>query len=100
MEKTVCKAEGWQGVPFILPDDSDSGNSGTNNGTGSRNNGGQWIDRIGEWGSTFGNQLTSWIMAWKGNYPTQQQDNTPKVFAIAGVTAIVLIVILLIIFKK
>ena len=44
--------------------------------------------------------ITSIVQAKTGNYPTYQEDNTPKVLAIAGVGAIVLIIILVIIFKK
>ena len=41
------------------------------------------------------------ISAQTGNYaPVAEHDNTPKVLAIAGVGALVLIVVLFIIFKK
>lgn len=41
------------------------------------------------------------VAAKEGNYPPAQQvDNTPKILAIAGVGALVLIVVLFIIFKK
>lgn len=51
-------------------------------------------------GSTTGG-IASIVAAKEGNYPPAAQvDNTPKILAIAGVGALVLIVVLFIIFKK
>ena len=82
----------------------DSG-SGSSNISGSRNSGdnswlGSIISNAGGWMDTIFGGITSITQAKTGNYPTVQQDNTPKVLAIAGVGAVVLIVVLLIIFKK
>lgn len=82
----------------------DSG-SGSSNISGSRNSGdngwlGSIISNAGGWMDTIFGGITSITQAKTGNYQTIQQDNTPKVLAIAGVGAVVLIVVLLIIFKK
>lgn len=82
----------------------DSGSSSSNI-SGSRNSGdngwlGSIISNAGGWMDTIFGGITSVTQAKTGNYPTVQQDNTPKVLAIAGVGAVVLIVVLLIIFKK
>lgn len=87
-----------------------SGNSGTTNSGSSSasdsNSGGStgiWdsiFNNAGGWISSISGGIASIVQAKTGNYPTYQQDNTPKVLAIAGVVAVVLIIILVIIFKK
>lgn len=63
-----------------------------------------WGSLIGNVGTIIGSTtsgVASIIAAKEGNYPPAPQvDNTPKILAIAGVGALVLIVILFIIFKK
>ena len=66
------------------------------------NSGGIWpsiINNAGGWLSTIGQTVTGSIAA---KNPTTIEDNTPRVLAIAGVgvAAVVLIIALLIIFKK
>ena len=58
------------------------------------------FNNAGGWISSISGGISSIVQAKTGNYPTYQQDNTPKVLAIAGVVAVVLIIILVIIFKK
>lgn len=58
------------------------------------------IENSGGWITSIGGSISSIVQAKTGNYPTYQYDNTPKVLAIAGIGAVVLIIILLIIFKK
>lgn len=88
-----------------------SGNYGTtNSGSSSAPNNSNSGGSTGIWDKIFNNAgglissvsegIASIVQAKTGNYPTYQQDNTPKVLAIAGVVAVVLIIILVIIFKK
>ena len=89
---------GWKGIPYLLPDD-DQDNKGTDSG----NSSGIWgsiFSNAGGWISSISEGIASIVQAKTGNYPTYQQDNTPKVLAIAGIGAVVLIIILVIIFKK
>ena len=80
-------------------DGSSPGSCG-NSETGS--SGGIWpsiINNAGGWLSTIGQTITGGIAA---KNPATVQDNTPRVLAIAGVgvAAVVLIIALLVIFKK
>ncbi len=73
---------------------------GVNVETGS--SGGIWpsvINNAGGWMNTIGSTITGSIAA---KNPPAYQDNTPRVLAIAGVgvAAVVLIIALLVIFKK
>ena len=77
---------------------ADSSESESETGT----SGGIWpniINNVGGWLGTIGNTVTGSIAA--KNQPTVE-DNTPRVLAIAGVgvAAVVLIIALLVIFKK
>ena len=83
----------------------DSGYNESPNNSGSRNSGdngwlGSIINNAGSWVSSIFSGAAEITRAKTGNYPTVQQDNTPKVLAIAGVGALVLIIVLFIIFKK
>lgn len=73
-----------------------------NGTTTSGTSGGVWnsvFDHAGDWLSTIGQTITGSIAA---KNPAVVEDNTPKVLAIAGVgvAAVVLIIALLVIFKK
>ncbi len=86
-----------------LRDGLNSGSNGPN--SGSRNSGdngwiGSIINNAGSWMSSIFSGSAEIARAKTGNYPTVQQDNTPKVLAIAGVGVLVLIIVLFIIFKK
>lgn len=95
----------WAGFPYrsdvTVADVAASGSSaGSYGNTGASS--GIWpsiINNVGGWLGTIGNTVTGSIAA---KNPQPVQDNTPKVLAIAGVgvAAVVLIIALLIIFKK
>lgn len=94
-------------VPLAIDTNSDDYNAAVNTMNSSRSNNadgeGIWssiISNAGNWISSIGGSVASIVQAKTGNYPTYQQDNTPKVLAIAGIVAVVLIIILVIIFKK
>lgn len=103
----IKRADGgaWAGLPYSLETTVDDvANTGSSPGSYGRNNtsGGIWnsiINNAGGWLNTIGNTVTGSIAA--KNQPTVQ-DNTPRVLAIAGVgvAAVVLIIALLVIFKK
>ena len=64
--------------------------------------GGIWpsiIDNVGGWLNSIGQTITG---SFAAKNPVTMQDNTPRVLAIAGVgvAAVVLIIALLVIFKK
>lgn len=62
---------------------------------------GNLISNAGNIISSTTGGIASIVQAKTGNYPTYQQpDNTPKILAVAGVFSVVLIVVLLVIFKK
>lgn len=96
------RADGdWAGFPYrsdvTVGQVQQSGSS-----PGSYGNSGIWssiIGNAGGWLNSIGQTITGSIAA---KNPVQVQDNTPKVLAIAGVglAAVVLIIALLIIFKK
>lgn len=97
------RADGnWAGFPYrsdvtvsqVQQSGSSPGSYGTNSGI--------WnsiIGNAGGWLNSIGQTITGSIAA---RNPVTVQDNTPKVLAIAGVglAAVVLIIALLIIFKK
>ena len=97
-------------VPLVIDTNSDDYKAAVatmNESSGSKSSnadGGNIWDKIfnnaGGWISSISGGISSIVQAKTGNYPTYQQDNTPKVLAIAGVVAVVLIIILVIIFKK
>ena len=93
-------------VPFAIDTNSDDYKAAvaTMNKSSDSKDGGNIWDKIfknaGGWISSISGGIASIVQAKNGNYPTYQQDNTPKVLAIAGVGAVVLIIILVIIFKK
>lgn len=97
-------------VPLAIDTNSDDYKAAVetmNASSGSRTNnaggGGIWdsiFNNAGGWISSISGGIASIVQAKTGNYPTYQQDNTPKVLAIAGIGAVVLIIILVIIFKK
>lgn len=84
MAKIMCRADG--------------------NDTSGRSTQTWWGSLIENAGNIVGSTtagIAAIVAAKEGNYPPAQQvDNTPKILAIAGVGALVLIVILFIIFKK
>lgn len=95
----------WAGFPYrsdVTVDEVSA--SGSTPGSYGRNNksGGIWssiIDNAGGWINSIGQTVTGSIAA---KNPVTVQDNTPRVLAIAGVgvAAVVLIIALLVIFKK
>ena len=95
----------WAGFPYRSDVTvSDVAATGSSPGSYGRNNvsGGVWssiINNAGGWLNTVGQTITGSIAA--KNQPAVQ-DNTPRVLAIAGVgvAAVVLIIALLVIFKK
>lgn len=95
----------WAGFPYSSDVTVDqvaaSGSSPGSYGT-SGNSGSLWnsiVNNVGGWLSTIGQTVTGSVAA---KNPPTVEDNTPKVLAIAGVgvAAVVLIIALLIIFKK
>lgn len=95
----------WAGFPYrgdvtideVAASGSTPGSYGRNNGSG-----GIWtsiIDNAGGWLNSIGQTITGSIAA---KNPATMQDNTPRVLAIAGVgvAAVVLVIALLVIFKK
>lgn len=95
----------WAGFPYRLDvtvDDvaesgSTPGSYGRKNGSGSI-----WssiIDNAGGWLDSIGQTITGSLAA---KNPANMQDDTPRVLAIAGVgvAAVVLVIALLVIFKK
>ena len=96
-------------VPLAIGTNSDDYNVAVetmNASSSSRSDGsssGIWdsiFSNAGGWISSISGGIASIVQARTGNYPTYQQDNTPKVLAIAGIGAVVLLIILVIIFKK
>lgn len=84
MEKMMCRADGEE-----------------SSGRATQTWWGSLIENAGNIiGSTTAG-IAGIVAAKEGNYPPAAQvDNTPKILAIAGVGALVLIVVLFIIFKK
>lgn len=100
------RADGqWAGIPYrsdVTVDEVAS--TGSSAGSYGRSNGstGIWdsiVNNAGGWLSTIGQTVTGSIAA---KNPVTVQDDTPRVLAIAGVgvAAVVLIIALLLIFKK
>lgn len=112
MERTVIRKEkrasgstllSWDNLVENNPYLNNSSDSPTSNDTNTGNSSGIWdsiFSNAGGWISSISGGIASIVQAKTGNYPTYQQDNTPKVLAIAGIGAVVLIIILVIIFKK
>lgn len=76
---------------------------GSDGESGSRNGNSIWnkvLDNAASWINSISSGISNIVMAKTGNYPTVQEDNTPKVLAISAVAAVVLIIIIVIIFKK
>ncbi len=77
----------------------------SDDGDGDGGGSGIWgsiFSNAGSWISSIGGSIAQIVQAKNGNYPTTtyQQDNTPKILAIAGFGAIVLVIILVVIFKN
>lgn len=81
-----------------------SANTSRSDGNSGRATGswlGSLLDNAGNIIGSTTSGIASIVAAKNGNYPPAAQvDNTPKILAIAGVGALVLIVVLFIIFKK
>lgn len=100
-----ASGDDWAGFPYrsdvtvgeVAASGSTPGSYGQNNGSS-----GIWpsiIDNAGGWLNSIGQTVTGSIAA---KNPVTVQDNTPRVLAIAGVgvAAVVLVIALLVIFKK
>lgn len=100
-----ANGDDWAGFPYrsdVTVDEVAS--SGSTPGSYGRKSGssGIWpsvIDNAGGWINSIGQTITGSIAA---KNPVTVQDNTPRVLAIAGVgvAAVVLVIALLVIFKK
>lgn len=103
----IRRADGgeWAGFPYRLETTAEEvAATGSSPGSYGRNNttGGIWnsiINNAGGWINSIGQTVTGSIAA---KNPVTVQDNTPRVLAVAGVgvAAVVLIIALLVIFKK
>lgn len=105
MQYNRANGNDWAGFPYrsdvTVDDVAESGSSPGSYGRKS-GSGGIWssiIDNAGGWINSIGQTITGSIAA---KNPVTVQDNTPRVLAIAGVgvAAVVLIIALLVIFKK
>lgn len=100
MKYYMASGSDWAGIPYrsdvTVDEVKQSGSSPGSYGNGIFS---QIVNNAGGWLNSIGSTITGSIAA--KNQPTVQ-DNTPRVLAIAGVgvAAVVLIIALLIIFKK